>query len=220
MPAAGWRELGPSPQRARPPGRLQAQARGCCPRAANDAGWRRPIAHERRRCLAGSRSVRDGCCGLRPRREDRCIGREAYLRLLTHQVPLSRLAHAYQRCSPRDISPKPTAPAPQGSHRRRKVGSRPLPHRHQRRYLDLSGCCGMRGQNVVARVVRNDAHDHGKASSRTTAAGGLPGVLALIRTSPAAGGLSSHRTTSPKCPLTAEVPSITCADTHTNSESQ
>eukprot|EP01045_Picozoa_sp_COSAG04_P034373 COSAG04_NODE_7496_length_1118_cov_0.850834_2_plen_165_part_01 len=58
------------------------------------AGWRRPIAHERRRCLAGSRSVRDGCCGLRPRREDRCIGREAHLRLSTHQVPLARLSHA------------------------------------------------------------------------------------------------------------------------------
>jgi len=56
--------------------------------------------------------------------------------------------------SPRDILiPKPRAPAPKGSHRRRKVGSRPLPHRHQRWSLDLSGCCSMRGQNVVVRVV-------------------------------------------------------------------
>ena len=94
-PAAGWRDLGASPQRARPPGRLQAQARGCCPRAANDAGRCRPIAHERRRCLAGSWSVRDGRRGRRPRREGCCIGREAHLRLSTHQVPLSRLSHAY-----------------------------------------------------------------------------------------------------------------------------
>ena len=215
MPAAGWRELGPSPQRARPPGRLQAQARGCCPRAANDAGRCRPIAHERRRCLAGSWSVRDGRRGRRPRREGCCIGREAHLRLSTHQVPLSRLAHADQLALQEiSFSPKPRAPAPKGSRRQHKGGSRPLPHSHQRRYLDLSGCCGMRGQNVVTRVVQ-----HESCSSRTTAAGGLPGVLALIRTSPAAGGLSSHRTTSPKCPLTPEAPYITCADTHTNSES-
>ena len=43
---------------------------------------------------------------------------------------------------------------------------------------------------------------------------------ALISTSPAAGGSSSHRTASPKCLLTAEAPYIACADTHTNSESQ
>ena len=52
--------------------------------------------------------------------------------------------------SPRDILiPKPRAPAPKGSHRRRKVGSRPLPHSHQRRHLDLSGCCDMRGKCYV-----------------------------------------------------------------------
>ena len=154
MPAAGWRELGASPQRARPPGRLQAQARGCCPRAANDAGRCRPIAHERRRCLAGSWSVRDGRRGRRPRREGCCIGREAHLRLLTHQVPLSRLAHADQLALQEiSLSPNQIAPAPKGSRRQHKGGSRPLPHSHQRRHLDLSGCCDMRGQNVVTRVV-------------------------------------------------------------------
>jgi len=153
MPAADWRELGPSPQRARPPGRLQAQARGCCPRAANDAGRCRPIAHERRRCLAGSWSVRDGRRGRRPRREGCCIGREAHLRLLTHQVPLSRLAHADQLALQEiSFSPKPRAPAPKGSRRQHKGGSRPLPHSHQRRHLDLSGCCDMRGK-MLLRVV-------------------------------------------------------------------
>ena len=43
---------------------------------------------------------------------------------------------------------------------------------------------------------------------------------ALTRTSPAAGGFNFHRTTSPKCPLTAETPYITCTNTHTNSQSQ
>ena len=217
MPAAGWRELGASPQRARPPGRLQARARGCCPWALKKRRRIRPIAHERRRCLAGSWSVRDGRRGRRPRREGCCIGREAHLRLSTHQVPLSRLAHADQLALQEiSFSPKPRAPAPKGSHRRRKVGSRPLPHRHQRRYLDLSGCCGMRGQMLLRALYETMRTI---MSSRTTAADGLPGVLALTRTSPAAGGLSSHRTTSPKCPLTTEAPYITCADTHTNSES-
>ena len=45
-------------------------------------------------------------------------------------------------------------------------------------------------------------------------------TAALISTSLAAGGSSSHRATSAKCLLTAEAPYIACADTHTNSESQ
>ena len=74
----------------------------------------------------------------------------------------------------------------------------------------------MRGPNVVARVV---------CISCTIMRPQLPHnnrgcPPALIRTSPAAGGFSSHRTTSPKCPLTAETPYITCTDTQTNSESQ
>ena len=69
----------------------------------------------------------------------------------------------------------------------------------------------MRGPNVVARVV---------CISCTIMRPQLPHnnrgcPPALIRTSPAAGGFSSHRTTSPKCPLTAETPYITCTDTHT-----
>ena len=47
------------------------------------------------------------------------------------------------------LSPKPTAPAPKGSRRQHKGGSRSLPHSHQRRRLDLSGCCDMRGQMLM-----------------------------------------------------------------------
>ena len=71
-------------------------------------------------------------------------------------APFSSLRTRPAGSSKRYQSPKPRAPAPKGSHRRRKVGSRPLPHRHQRWSLDLSGCCSMRGQNVVVRVV----HEH------------------------------------------------------------
>ena len=49
-------------------------------------------------------------------------------------------------------SPKPTAPAPKGSRRQHKGGSRSLPHSHQRRHLDLSGCCDMRGQMLMILV--------------------------------------------------------------------
>ena len=173
MPAAGWRELGASPQRARPPGRLQARARGCCPWALKKRRRIRPIAHERRGCLAGSWSVRDGRCGLRPRREDRCIGREAHLCLLTHQVPLSRLSHAYQLAL-QEISlfPKPTEPAPKGPRRQHKGGSRPLPHSHQRRHLDLGGCCDMLGQMLLRALLCIIARS--SCSSRTTAADALP----------------------------------------------
>ena len=90
-PAADCRELGGSPLRTRPPGRLQARAPACCPRALRRAGRRRPIAHERRGFVPGSLSVQDGRCDLRPRREG-CGGRAAHPRLSTHQVPLSRLA--------------------------------------------------------------------------------------------------------------------------------
>ena len=100
-PEAGCREPGASPLRARPPGRLQARAPACCPRALRRAGRRRPIAHERRGFVPGSLSVQDGRCGLRPRREGCCIGREAHLRLSTHQVPLSRPSALAG--SPRDI---------------------------------------------------------------------------------------------------------------------
>ena len=43
---------------------------------------------------------------------------------------------------------------------------------------------------------------------------------APIRIPPAARGSSLNRTTPPKCLLAAETPYITCANTHTNSESQ
>ena len=92
-PAAGCREPGASPLRARPPGR-QARA-PCCPWALRRAGRRRPIAHERRGVVPGSLPFQGGRCGLRPRRAGSCGGRAAYPRLSTHQVPRSRLAHAY-----------------------------------------------------------------------------------------------------------------------------
>ena len=188
MPAAGWRDLGASPQRARPPGRLQAQARGCCPWAANDAGRCRPIAHARRRCLEGSWPVRDGRRGRRPRREDCCIGREAHLRLSTHQVPLSRLAHVDQLALQEiPFSPKPRPPAPKGSRRQHKGGSRPLPHSHQRRYLDLSGCCDMRGQMLMYTRIEF-AHDHGPVKQPQICSPAL-----IKRSHAAAGGSSSHR---------------------------
>ena len=127
-PAADCRELGGSPLRARPPGRLQARAPACCPRALRRAGRRRPIAHERRGFVPGSLSVQDGRCDLRPRREGRCGGRAVHPRLSTHQVPLSRLAHTYQLAlSKRSLSPKQTAPAPKGS--RWRTRSAPVPFR-------------------------------------------------------------------------------------------
>ena len=90
-PEAGCREPGASPLRARPPGRLQARAPACCPRALRRAGRRRPIAHERRGFVPGSLAFQGGRCGLWPRRAGSCGGRAAYPRLSTHQVPLSRL---------------------------------------------------------------------------------------------------------------------------------
>eukprot|EP01045_Picozoa_sp_COSAG04_P019204 COSAG04_NODE_1845_length_5416_cov_26.535076_2_plen_323_part_00 len=92
-PAAGCREPGASPLRARPPGR-QARA-PCCPWALRRAGRRRPIAHERRGVVPGSLPFQGGRCGLRQRRAGSCGGRAAYPRLSTHPVPRSRLAHAY-----------------------------------------------------------------------------------------------------------------------------
>ena len=89
-PAAGCREPGASPLRARPPGRLQARA-PCCPWALRRAGRRRPIAHDRRGVVPGFLPFQGGRCGLRPRRAGSCGGRAAYPRLSTHQVPLSRL---------------------------------------------------------------------------------------------------------------------------------
>ena len=94
-PAAGCREPGASPLRARPPGRLQARAPACCPRALRRAGRRRPIAHERRGFVPGSLAFQGGRCGLWPRRAGSCGGRAAYPRLSTHQVPLSRLVRAH-----------------------------------------------------------------------------------------------------------------------------
>ena len=104
-PAADCRELGGSPLRARPPGRLQARAPACCPRALRRAGRRRPIAHERRGFVPGSLSVQDGRCDLRPRREGRCGGRAAHPRLSTHQVPLSRLRPRTSWVSKRYLNP-------------------------------------------------------------------------------------------------------------------
>ena len=113
-PAAGCREPGASPLRARPPGR-QARA-PCCPWALRRAGRRRPIAHERRGFVPGSLSVHDGRCGLRPRREGSCGGRAAHPRLSTHQVPLSRLARTswlFQEISnPQAKSPRSLRIAP------------------------------------------------------------------------------------------------------------
>ena len=93
-PATGCRELGASPLGARLPGRLQARAPACCPRALRRAGRRRPIAHERRGVVLGSLPFQGGRCGLWPRRAGSCGGWAAYPRLSTHQVPLSRLARA------------------------------------------------------------------------------------------------------------------------------
>ena len=138
-PAAGWRDLGARPQRARP-----------------------------------------------PRREDCCIGREAHLRLTTHQVPLSRLAHVDQLALQEiSFSPKPRPPAPKGSRRQHKGGSRPLPHSHQRRYLDLSGCCDMRGQMLMYTRIEF-AHDGVKQPQICSPA-------LIKRSHAAAGGSSSHR---------------------------
>ena len=66
-----------------------------CPWALRRAGRRRPIAHQRRGVVPGSLPFQGGRCGLRPRRAGSCGGWAAYPRLSTHQVPRSRLAHAY-----------------------------------------------------------------------------------------------------------------------------
>ena len=81
-------------------------------------------------------------------------------------APFSSLRTRPAGSSKRYQSPKPRAPAPKGSHRRRKVGSRPLPHSHQRQHLDLSGCCDMRGQNVLAPLYNEFAQHAAPAQPR------------------------------------------------------
>ena len=83
------------------------------------------------------------------------------------------------------FSPKPRAPAPKGSRRQHKGGSRPLPHSHQRRYLDLSGCCDMRGQMLMYTRIEF-AHDGVKQPQICSPA-------LIKRSHAAAGGSSSHR---------------------------